>query len=239
MNAELPYGLGAFPSPADPLDHELALDQAAPLARRYVLGKQTPISLAPHLDQGKLPECGGYSGAGVKRYQEKVDGNGVLNLDPHWLYRRSRLRSGLPASSVGTTGRAVCATLLHEGIPIVGHPDTAPSFRIASYAAVPFTVDGFARALAQYAGPILVGMAWPENFFRPVKGVAPRPNEKVGGHLIDGIGYDLDMLPELFGCALLYNSWGDTWGGRGNVWVPFAYLFQLVHDLWKLLDRKD
>ena len=234
-----PYGLGAIPSPSDPRDFVLELDTAVPLPRRYLLGKQTPISLPPHLNQGKLPECGGYSGAGIKRYQEKVDGNGVLNLDPHWLYRRSRLRAGLPSTSVGTTGRAVCATLLHEGIPIVGHPDTAASFKIKSYAAAPFTVDGFMRAIVQYENPNLVGMAWPRSFFWPVKGVAPKPAGDRGGHLIDGIGYDLDLFPELGGCGLLYQSWGDLWGGRGNVWVPFRYLMPLMHDNYKLLDRKD
>lgn len=233
-----PYGLGAIPSPPDSADFELALDAAEKLPRRYLLGKQTTISLAPHLNQGKLPECGGYSGAGIKRYQEKVDGNGVLNLDPHWLYRRSRARAGIPASVAGTSARAVLDTLLHEGVPIVGHPDTAKSFRIKSYATMPWTTDGFMRALVQYASPNLVGMAWPWSFFNPVKGVAPKPGDIAGGHLIAGVGYDLDLHPELGGCALLYNSWGDNWGGRGNVWVPFRYLLGLIHDLWKLLDVK-
>lgn len=230
------FGLGGLPSPADPRDQVLELDAAAPYPRRFVLGKDTPISLPPHLDQGSLPECGGYSGAQLQRFNQKVDGRGVLSLDPHALYREAQRRDGIRLPHVGTTARGVLSALLHVGIPEVGKPATAAANRITSYAAAPFSVDGFARALVQYRSPTLVGMAWPRSFFRPVAGVAPRPTEIVGGHLIDAVGYDLDLVPNLGGCALLFNSWGDAWGGRGNVWVPFAYLLPLIHDLWKALD---
>lgn len=232
------FGLGGIPSPADPLDFQLPLDTAAPLPAGWLIGTDTPISMPPHLNQGNTPMCGGYSSGQLKRFQEKVGKHGVLDFDYAWVYRHSRLRAGLGPETEGTTARAVLATLLHEGIPVRGNEATAPEFRIKSYAQIPYRTDDIRRALIQYAGPVLIGMRWPANWYtsaawHPDGSVAPRPVGTQGGHLTLLIGWRTIGGRVQF---LLWNSWGSIWAGRGNLWVWADDLLPLLHDAWKALD---
>lgn len=232
------FGLGGLPSPADPNDIQLPLDTASPIPADWLIGTNTPLSMPPHLNQGSTPMCGGYSGGQLKRYQEKVDRHGVREFDCAWLYRHSRQRVGLGPETEGTTARAVLATLLHEGIPIVGQESTAPDFRIKSYAAIPYTTGSLQRALMQYAGPVLIGMRWPANWltrsaWHPAGSVAPKPVGTQGGHLTLLIGWRTVAGGVQF---LIWNSWGSVWAGRGNLWVWADDLLPLLHDAWKALD---
>jgi hypothetical protein len=170
---------GAIASPPDPRDHTVELDEAIVLPRRFGIGPPfTTYSMAPVTNQGVLPECGGYTGIDVKRYEGKTEGRGVLNLDPHWLYRRSRTRLGfMPIPAKGTTGRAILETLRLEGVPELGKPEsTAAANKIGSYGALPFTAAAIKRTIVQYKGPVVFGMAWPESFFEPKNGKLPAPS---------------------------------------------------------------
>ncbi|MBV9963025.1 MAG: C1 family peptidase [Parafilimonas sp.] len=60
----------------------------------------------------------------------------------------------------------------------------------------------------------------------------PQPNEKVlGGHAVMCIGYDDEK--QVFICR---NSWGNTWGDKGNFYMPYDYLTNpdLASDFWTI-----
>jgi hypothetical protein len=233
---DLTLALGALPSPPDARDHQVPLDTAVALPPRWIIGPDTPVSMAPvtsQLGPPVLPECGGYTGIDVVRYLGKVEGKGVLNLDPHWLYRRSRTRLGFtPIPAEGTTARAVLETLRKEGVPIAGRSDAA-LHRIGSYGALPFAAAAIKVALVQYRTPVVLGIGWPDNWFHPIGGIQPKPSGRLaGGHLLEAIGYS-DVVAG--GSALLQNHWRATWGQGGRAWFPWRYLLPLVHDAWKVL----
>ena len=234
----LEFDPGGIASPPDPKDHSVPLDEAIVVPRRWIIGPNTKSSMAPVTNQGKLPECGGYTGIDVMRYHGKVAGDGVLNLDPHWLYRRAQTRDGIPLPHRGTTARGVLQTLRLEGVPEIAKPGSAARGSaarnmIGSYGRLPFTAGAITTALVQYEGPIVIGMAWPASFFHPVRGLAPQPSGERYGHLLELIGKDDNVAG---GSALLQNHWRETWGQGGRIWIPWRWLLPLIHDAWKVLD---
>lgn len=221
--------LGAIPSPTDPKDFQLLpkLDMAARLPSRFV-----STLLAPPLNQGNTGRCVAFASTGVKQWEERRDGHGFLDLDADWLYLQA---GGSADRQRGLTTRAALSVLLHQGIPIVGRPDTAASSRIAEYFAVPFTVDALKRALIQF-GPLLIASQWFATWFHPVKGVIPAPiGPAIGGHARVLFGWDDSVNG---GSALVRNSWGRRWGSNGNSYDAWRHLVPAIHDAWKVIDRK-
>lgn len=234
--ADYPFGLGGHISTLDLRDYALAVDEITPLPDRWIIGPPyTKYSMAPGTNQGNLPECGGYTGDDIARYFGKRNGQGVLPLDPHWLYFHSRARAGIPANVAGTTGAAVAETMRLEGIPLLGKPATALDHRIGSWARLRVTDSAMARALIQYEGPVMIGLAWPENWFYPKAGVLPKPSSQIaGGHLLEIIGRDVNVNG---GSVLLDNHW-NGWPGsnKGKAWARISDITDLIHDAIKVLD---
>lgn len=223
--------LGAIPSPPDPNDFQLEpqLDTAAPLPGRFVSTLMPPVS-----NQGDTGRCVAFSSTGMKQWQERRDGHGFLPLDADWLYLAA---GGSNDRQRGLTCRNALSVLLHRGEPLIGHPGTAPDFRIAAYYAVPFTVAALKAALFQF-GPLLIASAWYGNWFHPKSGILPAPvGHVVGGHARVLFGWD-DAVNS--GSFLVRNSWG-AWPGsvNGNSYDAFRYLVPAIHDAWKSVDRKE
>jgi C1A family cysteine protease len=231
-----PHLLGAIPSPVDDRDYKLAdhLDTAAPLPSTFRLKL-----LAPPLNQGNTGRCVAFSGTGLRQQQERSNGDwpkGWPPLDAEWLYEHAEAIDGIPTPpgpQRGTTIRAALQVLAKQGQPLTGKLATAGNFRIASYWAVQFTEDAIKRALVQYGG-VYVALRWDQSFFHPLAGVIPAPSGQiVGGHVVWLFGYDDTVAG---GSALLRNSWGASWGVRGNAYIPWRYLTPLLHDAWSLAD---
>ena len=225
----LPYGLGGLPSPPDPNDFPAELDSALTLPVRFLLRGIPPV-----LNQHDLPECGGYSAAGIKTVQEKADQHGWLAFDPHWIYRIAQIYDGVPMPHVGTTARGVCKALMKVGPRITGKPGTEALHRIASYEAVPWTYDAIKRSIWQYRTPVLIGAAWYRSWFEPKRGVMGAPDVQAGGHLLWAWAWD-DKIEG--GSLLLQNSWGVYPGSvNGRVYAPAKWFVPAIHDAWRLND---
>ena len=210
------YGLGAHPSPPDPRDFPLELPPlTAPLPKRYVWA-----GLGPLLNQGNTPECVAYSHVGLKQWEEKRDGNGIVPFDPDWLYRECKRIDGMPGTD-GTTGRAAMKVLKAQGCATKGHPEMAVHYRIAAYYAVPLSVDSIKRAILAY-GPVTTGEEWPYSWFSPVHNVVPKPAGGIaGGHETLRYGWDDDAAG---GSWYIRNSWGKYAGTTsGNFILPYRY----------------
>jgi hypothetical protein len=228
MTGDMPMlGLGAIPSPPDARDFALPLDLAAPLPARHVATLMPPVG-----NQGNTGRCVAFACTGLKQWEERRDGHGFLRLDPQWLYERAQAVDGIPLPHEGTTCRAALSVLLKQGQPVVGQPATGQN-RIAAYYAVPMTVDGIKRALAQW-GPVLIASTWFNSWFRPVNGALPAPSGGVaGGHARLLFGWD-DAAGG--GSFLARNSWGRSWGVNGNSYDAYRYLMPALHDAWRAVD---
>jgi hypothetical protein len=227
--------LGAVPSPADPRDHQLAVDLAAPLPSVY----RAPL-LAPPLNQTRPPKgeplgtCVAHAATGMRQQEERTSGdwpNGWPPFDPFRLYHQAQAVDGIAGPHEGTTCRAALSVLLHHGAELDGKP--AKGYPVASYAAVPMTPDALKRAVFEH-GPLLIASAWYRSWFRPVAGVLPAPSGGiVGGHATLLFGWD-----DIAGHLLIRNSWGAGWGSNGNFRAPISTFIPAMHDAWRSLDRK-
>lgn len=227
-------GLGAIPSPADPRDFPLVLDTAAVLPARFLSTLMPPVLNQNIHPKGEdLGTCVAHTGAAAKAWEERHDGHGFLDFDPFWLYHRAQAIDGVPGDHEGTTIRAALRVLKGTGMALRGHPEVAGSYKIAAYYAVPLNADSIKRAIQQH-GPVLIASVWYSSWFRPAKGILPRPaGGVVGGHARLAFGWD-DTVGG--GSLLVRNSWGDRWGVNGNSYDPYHFLIPALHDAWRATD---
>lgn len=241
--------LGAVPSPIDARDFEILplLDMAAPMPKRYIA-----TGLGPNLDQsgcangcpvhGDVGRCVAFAGTGMKQWQEKGDGHGVVKFDAQWLYAQAQAIDGISGPHSGTTWRAVLTVLLKLGEPVMGQPGTAGVSRIAAYYSVATDIEIRKRALMQF-GPLAIATGWWSNQFYPVNGFLPRPTgARAGGHARLEFGWD-DTVRSPFaqraGVWYRRNSWRRSWGRNGNSLDAYEFDDQMdLHDVWKATDVK-
>lgn len=117
----------------------------------------------------------------------------------------------------------------------------ATTYRIAQYARVPQSPQSFEAVLS--AGmPILIGIAVYESFGRVgssgrVAVPNPRGERLLGGHALVVVGFDrTDTARPVF---IVRNSWGVSWGDRGDCYIPYSYLMDrgLCFDPWTFVNR--
>ena len=154
-----PHLRGAIASPLDPRDFDIRsmLDMAAPLPKRYVAPLMPPV-----LNQGNTGRCVAASLDTVRRWEARHAGAKTFpNLDYDWLYHQA---GGTADEQGGLIPRVALDVLLHLGIPLVGHPDTAAQYRIGAYYANVRDVDVQKRVIMQL-GPIEIATLWFQNQF--------------------------------------------------------------------------
>jgi hypothetical protein len=99
--------------------------------------------------------------------------------------------------------------------------------------------DDFRQCLAS-GHPFVLGFSvWPELESAAVAetGILPLPDydeQPIGGHAVCVIGYDRNGPAG--DCFETRNSWGKSFGDRGNLWVPHAIFDhpELASDAWTL-----
>lgn len=97
-------------------------------------------------------------------------------------------------------------------------------------------VDLIALKTALASGfPVIIGISVYESFESEEvakTGIVPMPGEYeeiIGGHCLCCFGYD-----DAKQAFLVRNSWGDSWGDKGNCWIPYNFLGseQFGSDYW-------
>lgn len=205
-------------------------------------GLPAAVDLRPGMpavyDQGALGSCTAQAIAGALEY----------------LGRREGLSTDTPSRlALYFDGRAARGHVLEDDGAILVDVVTAASLRgFASESAWPYDVTRFAapppahyretalhtrlvnaEALAHDLGTLLSTLAsgYPVAFgaevyesFETVDtgGVVPLPSSderELGGHAMLVVGYDRPA-----GYFLVRNSWGESFGTHGHVWMPFDYL---------------
>jgi len=224
--------LNGLESPDDPRDFPAELDTAIELPERYLV-----TGLPPFLNQGNTGTCGGHAGAGLRQWQEKRAGHGVIAADPFALYDLCKVvdRQADPLRRLGTTARTVLRTLKGSGTPLRGGGRAG---KIATYWRVPLSETAIKTALVT-RGVLLVRCDWDAAWMRlPVNRVMRDPSGgRVGGHLFLLVGYD----DRINGRSLVMrNSWG-RWSiaGNGNAYFAFRHFLSHRPEVWASTDVDD
>jgi C1A family cysteine protease len=252
----MPYrGLGLIPDTHDPRD---TIFEAQP---RMMIGGIPPKVDLRHLcspvrDQGNQGSCTGFAlVSGLREYVEHKTGapKQWVELSPSFLYYQERrrentiddcqagamLRDGLkalakvgvcPESDAPYNDRACAA-------PSAAATAAAPKFKIHSFERVT-TLYGLKQALATGKG-CPIGIAVYESFESPGAHKTghvpmPQPGEKrLGGHALFCCGYQDEAKYDDGGYLIVKNSWGDDFGDKGYVYLPYAYVVpKLMIDMW-------
>ena len=219
------YGLGAHPSPLDLRDYILTPSMIQSAAAGLVIPDDYTVPHMPnHLYQNGFPTCTTHAGNQLKRWQEKLDGNGVRTYDQPRMYSWQKQIDGIPGQ--GSTCKAWCEVARTRGIPLKG--TAAGVDKIVGYWKVDIGGDWDALKAAIFVyGPVLWGGEFYHSWFHPIKGIVPKPSGVLeGGHATLWVGWRKLLMPIKLPALLDWGSWGNYKGstGGGNVWVPLDYL---------------
>jgi C1A family cysteine protease len=214
--------LNALPSPPDPRDYQLAAGAPA-LPNRFTLS-----GLGPVLDQGSSPQCTAFAAVGIRQWQEKRDGNGLVPFSPEILYERVKALELRETGQVfdGAYLRDVLRVMKGSGTPLLSG---AQGGKIANYYRVTLTEDALKSALVK--GPLYAGLNWDAAWFSCPRSLKLRPpvGQNVGGHAVMLWGWDNTAG------WLIRNSWGKSWG-NGNGYMAFPYFDAHAFEAWVAID---
>ncbi|MDR1506663.1 MAG: hypothetical protein LBI67_06125 [Treponema sp.] len=83
--------------------------------------------------------------------------------------------------------------------------------------------------------PVIIGMNCPGSFdtakdlWQPVES----PAVNYGGHAMCVVGYDDDKYG---GAFEIQNSWGQSWGNRGYIWIPYQVFNQYAVEAYEIIE---
>ena len=172
------------------------------------------------LDQGELGSCTGNAGTGslgTEPFYDKVGQKQLPTPDDEAACEQFAVQlysdatkvdfapGSYPPDDTGSSGLAICKVLKTRGV-IKGY----------RFARTPY---GFLRLLQ--SGPVLQGMDWYQDFFKPDANGYIDSNPQwqasgvAGGHEVEAVALDLDTS-DVFNSTITYaNSWNTTWGVDG------------------------
>lgn len=113
----------------------------------------------------------------------------------------------------------------------------ASDFKIKSFARIfeegdtkIFKLQAMKKALSE-GNPVVIGMLCPESFYTAKDFWQPAETEsplgQYGGHAMCVIGYD-DKKYEDDGAFEVINSWGNSWGNEGFIWIKYSTYINYV-----------
>ncbi len=196
--------------------------------------------------QGKAGFCHSFTGAAVKNIQEKLETGREFDFSPLALAKEVKAADGITYTE-GSTLLAVCKALQKNGIfeegfypyekyepgslrfPKIEKEDNFPRYFIENYARVE-TLEDMKACIVQRK-PILLGITCSEEIYHPTEGCIGLPigSFLIGGHAMPIVSYDDEMQRTMNGRKYTgffecMNSWGEDYGNKGFVWLPYEYL---------------
>lgn len=209
-------------------------------------------SMPKNYDQGDSSSCTGNGIAGAIEHQLITQKLEEFTPSRLFIYYGEREMEGTTASDAGAS--------IRDGIKFVASQGTCseqdwpfdltklytkPSDNcytdarkniVERYTSLGQNLPTLKSALAK-GFPIICGITIYESFESDdvaASGVVPMPGKKeecLGGHCVDLIGYsDADHW------FIGRNSWSDTWGAKGNFYIPYNYITDnnLSDDFWTI-----
>jgi len=233
----------------DPRDHRLKLlNTKAKLPAAVTLRSNLPYVF----DQGAIGSCTANSAGSMYSWVVHSQNRGLFIPSRLFLYYNTRELQGTVSYDSGASLRAtmqslrkngVCAETLwpYEYAKLFETPSPTcyaegSERQALSYAAVPTSLVAMKNVVR--TRPFVLGIMVYSSFFYPSvakTGQVPVPNVRkeslLGGHAILVLGYD--DRRKAFLCR---NSWGTSWGLRGDFYLPYQYVTnrRLAFDAWVL-----
>lgn len=204
------FALGAKLRAHDPREYKYRLTAPA------VVDLSRPRSLAPYVspvrDQGQQGACVAFATCTAAETLARIAGARPPALDELWLYARCRQKEGsFPSDSGSFPADALdlamvgLPPLAAERLGYLADPTYNPGPEVDAAATIDYVLGhqpfygtdpgGFLAGMVTALDaqkPVVLAMAWHQDFFTPVRGVLPvRPNDAgvVGGHAICAWGY--------------------------------------------------
>jgi hypothetical protein len=168
------------------------------------------------LDQGQEGACVGF-GWTYELIAEPFPTTGLTDDTARALYHRAKQLDDQPGEDYEGTAVLAGAKTVHEQ----GYLD---EYRWAT------TFQEILVALS-YRGPVVFGINWYQSMYEPgPDGILHVDGEVAGGHCILGRGLNMERQ-----AIVLRNSWGDSWGGggdlgKGDAYLSFTDLQRLMHE---------
>jgi len=198
----------------------------------YIIPKELPKSInwfdmtIPLLNQKQEPACVGYSGAGLKREQEKIETKKILNFSGQDLYENCKKIDGIP-NEEGTYIRVAMKLMQKEGIK----DSEGNVYKIGAYTKVKNIKELKYSIVAN--GFAILGINVFDNFFTPINGIVDYKEglESEGGHAILVGAYD-DYTERV----VFKNTYGPEWGLNGFAYLSYKYIEEAMHTAWTAVD---
>lgn len=217
------FTLGAVPNPKDLRDIHVSQVQT-PVSLPY--SYKTEISWIPVFNQKNIGSCVGHAHAIVHIYNEYIENKRIPVLSPRYIYALSKKLDGLngqgtyPRISAKIESDKGCATqrtvindcdLSHEDyINVIETQEItadAKPYKIKGYVAVSNNAEALKQAIYQN-GLVLVSISV-GGYTSPIK------KGTIGYHRVVVYGWEGDRF-------FFRNSWGESWGDKGNGYFDFA-----------------
>lgn len=207
----------------------------------------------PVYDQGQLGSCTANAGVLYRRFlAQKFPEYSAKDEDLSrlFLYYQERVLSGDVTEDAGSSVRTTFKVLNTLGVcPESDDPynqqlfadasinnsakdlDDASHYKLVAYKKIPDLSSVKGVLASGYA--IELGFNVYESFeYIDSSGIMPVPksNEQLlGGHAVVIYGYDDQKL-----WFIVRNSWGSTWGNKGDFYMPYSYLNSTMSqsDMW-------
>jgi len=100
------------------------------------------------------------------------------------------------------------------------------NFLVKNFVTVANDVFSMRKALYKN-GPFLIGTNWANSWFNtPSSGIMPAPDVVAGGHCVNIVGYDDNIVNEdgTKGAFEIINNWTDTWANKGYAWLAYSFV---------------
>ncbi|TAH29788.1 MAG: cysteine protease [Cytophagales bacterium] len=212
--------------------------------------------------QGSYGTCVGWSGAWGVRTILAAKAKGMTNpveiakegFSPHFAYLHIKNEKDNNCQN-GAFVDDVLKLFQDKGVPKLtdysgecpqNNPDEsiyekASNYKIKAHATLfasdetkPFKLKAVKKALAS-GNPIIIGMLCPPSFGAAKGAWKPTeiPDSKMGGHAMCVVGYDDNQYG---GAFEILNSWGNTWGNGGFIWIPYDTFIDFVKYAYEAID---
>ncbi|MDR2482165.1 MAG: C1 family peptidase [Treponema sp.] len=215
-------------------------------------------------DQGSYSTCTAWAAAyaartiaesvAVKRLDRTLTSGNVFS--PAFVYKNI---SDDPACQKGTAIVWALDLIKNQGVPRRIGAELAADFKsvqtamyrdsrkypIAGYAALfryrrgetadPAVKTQTVKKSLSEGKPVIIGMNTPASFDTAKSPWTPKENPQVnhGGHAMCVTGYDDSKYG---GAFEVQNSWGDDWGDKGFIWIPYQVFGQFVYEAYEMIE---
>lgn len=207
--------------------------------------------------QGDAGFCHSFAGTALKNAQETMErGYRLYDFSPLGLARAVKKRDGIVYTE-GSTLLHVCQALCEDGVfdevyyPYEGYEagtlqfpkmqvtaeeeKKIPKYFCENYARVD-ELNELRQAISEQK-PVLIGITCSEEIYTPTEGCIGLPLGSfiIGGHAMLAVGYDDNKVQTIRGKTYrgfveCQNSWGEDYGDKGFLWIPYEYFTYRTKD---------